>query len=81
MGKAETGAAGAIVAMGPNLACRIRLDSGEEVVARIPRSVARLMFRIVPGDRVRVRSSGPRHHPGKPSATLAVPWPTSWVKK
>ena len=36
--------------------CRflVRLDDGREVVAVAPRRVARKMFRIVPGDRVRV---------------------------
>ena len=32
----------------------VRLDDGREVVAVAPRRVARQMFRLVPGDRVRV---------------------------
>jgi len=32
----------------------VRLDDGREVVATVSRRVAREMFRIVPGDRVRV---------------------------
>ena len=50
---------GVVVGMGPNFACSVRLDSGEVVRARIPRPTARLMFRVAPGDRVRVEAHGP----------------------
>ncbi len=50
--------AGVIEEISPDLSCVIRLDSGEQVHARIPRHTARLMFRIVPGDRVAVESRG-----------------------
>jgi translation initiation factor IF-1 len=36
---------------------RVRLADGREVIAGVPKRVARLMFRIVPGDRVRVAAS------------------------
>ena len=36
------------------LGYRVRLDDGQEIVAAIPKSVAREIFRIVPGDKVRV---------------------------
>jgi len=36
---------------------RLRLADGREVIAGVPKRVARLMFRIVPGDRVRVAGS------------------------
>lgn len=49
---------GVIVEMGPNWDCRVRLPSGELVMARIPRHVARLMFRVLPGDRVAVEQRG-----------------------
>jgi translation initiation factor IF-1 len=45
---------GAVIELRPNLACSVHLDSGEVVQARIPRRTARLMFRVVSGDRVRV---------------------------
>jgi translation initiation factor IF-1 len=48
--------AGAVVEMKPNLFCSVRLDTGEQVQARIPKHVARLMFRIVAGDRVLMES-------------------------
>jgi translation initiation factor IF-1 len=32
----------------------VQLLNGSEVVARVPKRTARVMFRIVPGDRVRV---------------------------
>jgi translation initiation factor IF-1 len=51
-------AVGAVTEVGPNLLCRVRLDAGGEVPARIPGRIARLMFRVVPGDRVRVRADG-----------------------
>lgn len=47
--------AGVLVEVGAGLVCRVRLDSGSEVSAIIPRQVARRMFRVVPGDRVRIR--------------------------
>jgi translation initiation factor IF-1 len=50
---------GAVVEVGPHLGCSVRLDSGAVVQARIPRRTARLMFRVVPGDRVRVEIRGP----------------------
>jgi translation initiation factor IF-1 len=46
-----------IVQMGPGSQCKVRFPDGTVVVASIPRHAARVMFRIVPGDRVRV--SGP----------------------
>jgi len=46
---------GEVIELSPNLECRIRLDSGTEIRAQIRRQVARRMFRVVPGDRVRVR--------------------------
>jgi translation initiation factor IF-1 len=45
---------GAMVELGPNLLCTVRLDDGREVQARIPMPTARLMLRVVPGDRVKV---------------------------
>jgi len=46
---------GTILQMGPNsFECGVRLDSGEEVKARVPKQTFRLMFRIAPGDRVKV---------------------------
>jgi translation initiation factor IF-1 len=45
---------GTVIELRPNLCCSVRLDSGEVVQARIPRRTARLIFRVVPGDRVRV---------------------------
>jgi len=44
-----------VVEMRPGLECRIRLDSGNEVSAAIPRQVAHRMFGVVPGNRVRIR--------------------------
>ena len=49
---------GAIVELGPGSTCRVRLDADGEVSACIPRQIARLMFRVVPGDRVRVQPWG-----------------------
>jgi translation initiation factor IF-1 len=49
---------GAVVEMGPNLDCSVRLDSGDVVRALIPRRTARLMFRVVPGDRVWAQACG-----------------------
>jgi translation initiation factor IF-1 len=49
---------GVVVEMGPNLDCSVRLDSGAVVAAHIPRRTARAMFRVVPGDRVRVEARG-----------------------
>lgn len=46
---------GVMIEMGPGLECRVRLDSGSEVSAVIPRQIARRMLRVDPGDRVRVR--------------------------
>jgi translation initiation factor IF-1 len=46
---------GVVVEMGPNFFCRVRLDSGDEVRALIPKRVARDMYRVIPGDRVLVR--------------------------
>ena len=40
-----------------SLGCRVQLDSGEMVSAHVPKRTARGMFRIVPGDRVRVKST------------------------
>ena len=48
--------AGMVAEMGPNLLCRVRLDSGDVISARIPRRTARLMFRVAPGDRVLVQA-------------------------
>ena len=45
---------GVIVEVGPNLACQVRLVSGEQVPAHIPHHIARVMFRVVPGDLVAV---------------------------
>ena len=62
MGKTAKRTLGGVIAeMGLGFACKVRLASGEAVPARIPRHVARLMFRVVPGDRVAVeqRSPGP----------------------
>jgi translation initiation factor IF-1 len=50
---------GVVLEMRPGLECRIRLDTGSEVSAVIPRQVARRMFRVVPGDRIRIRLSEP----------------------
>lgn len=50
--------AGVVAEMGPNLDCVVKLDSGAEVMARIPKRTARLMFQIVPGDRVVVEVRG-----------------------
>jgi len=50
---------GAVIELGPNLACSVRLDSGAVVQARIPRRTARLMFRVVTGDRVPVEVPKP----------------------
>jgi translation initiation factor IF-1 len=58
MAEAAEAVAGTITTVGPNLACRIRLDLGAEVAACIPRRTARHMFRVVPGDRVRVQADG-----------------------
>jgi translation initiation factor IF-1 len=45
----------AVVVMHANgLSFRVRLQDGQEVVAVVPKRLAREMFRIVPGDRVRV---------------------------
>lgn len=46
--------AGLIRDMGPGLSCVVRLDMGAEIQACIPRRNARVMFRVVPGDRVLV---------------------------
>jgi translation initiation factor IF-1 len=48
--------AGTIVGMEPNLFCSVLLDTGEQVQACIPKQTARLMFRIVVGDRVLIKS-------------------------
>jgi translation initiation factor IF-1 len=50
---------GVILRAGPNFDCSVRLDSGDVVRARIPRRNARPMFRVVPGDRVRIHAPGP----------------------
>lgn len=50
---------GVVVEMLPNFECRIRLNSGIEVSAIIPRQVARRMFRVAAGDRVRIRLAEP----------------------
>jgi translation initiation factor IF-1 len=52
---------GELIGIGPNLACEVRLASGEIVAARIPKHVARMMFRVAPGDRIAIkrRGSGP----------------------
>jgi translation initiation factor IF-1 len=47
-------AVGVIVEVEPDLRCRVRLDDGRVVAAVIPRSTAREMFRVVPGNRVQV---------------------------
>lgn len=39
---------------------RVRLDDGEELEARVPATTARHLFRIVPGDRVRVSFRDPK---------------------
>jgi translation initiation factor IF-1 len=49
---------GEIVEVEPNLPCQVRLVSGEQVPTRIPHHIARLMFRVVPGDRVAVEQRG-----------------------
>lgn len=36
------------------LGFHVRLEDGREVLAAVPKGVAREMFRIVPGDKVRV---------------------------
>jgi translation initiation factor IF-1 len=55
MGKpAKRTLAGVIAEVGPGFACKVRLATGEVVPARIPHHVARLMFRVRPGDRVAV---------------------------
>jgi translation initiation factor IF-1 len=72
---------GTVVELGPNLDCSVRLDSGEMVRARIPRRTARLMFRVVAGDRVRVEVRGPKSSvvlghervPGEPGAAADRP--------
>lgn len=46
---------GVVLELRPGMECRIRLDSGNEVSAIVPRQVARRMFRVVVGDRVRIR--------------------------
>jgi translation initiation factor IF-1 len=59
MGKAaKVVLAGVVEVVSPDLSCAIRLDSGEQVQARIPRHTARLILRVVPGDRVAVESRG-----------------------
>jgi translation initiation factor IF-1 len=45
---------GAIVQFGPDLLCKVRLDNAEDVQAHLPKNTARLMFRLAPGDRVKV---------------------------
>jgi translation initiation factor IF-1 len=60
MGKRATAVwVGVVEEISPDLSCAIRLDSGEQIHARIPRHTARVMFRVVPGDRVALsRGSG-----------------------
>lgn len=53
---------GTVEQFGPNLECSVRLDSGELVPARIPKRVARMMWRVVPGDRVRLKLLEPGDH-------------------
>ena len=48
-------AQGSILEVDANLRCQVPLDDGSEVSAMIPRNKARAMFRIVPGDRIRVQ--------------------------
>ena len=43
-----------VIAHRGSLLFLVRLDDGHEVVAWVQKHVARRMFRIVPGDRVRV---------------------------
>jgi hypothetical protein len=43
-----------VVAACGGFRCRLRLAAGREVIAVVPMRVARLMFRIVPNNRVRV---------------------------
>ena len=47
-----------IVAHRDNFRFLVRLEDGREVLASVPRCIARDMFRIVPGDRVRVQLDG-----------------------
>ncbi|MFT3883225.1 MAG: hypothetical protein QM703_26680 [Gemmatales bacterium] len=45
---------GTVIELKPNFDCIVLLETGEQVRARIPKETVRGMFRIVPGDRVRV---------------------------
>lgn len=43
-----------VASCGPPLLYRVRPGDGRALEARVPKATARLMFRVVPGDRVRV---------------------------
>ena len=47
-----------VVAHLDGLRLLVRLEDGRELVAAIPRRIARQMFRVVPGDWVRVAGAG-----------------------
>lgn len=68
---------GVVEELGPGLQCQVRLSDGEVVAASIPKDTARVMFRVVPGERVQVSSPldgkyrvlGFARDPAEPGAT------------